>query len=325
MLSREKYVTLSLELHLFFARIMKEHALFLEAGFTPEDEYYGRRADVFKVNFETLLLNVVRISNGIIRPSVLSSGEIITDFTLGAEQKTQNFTGIEINQTITVMESKLHSGYHVSVTPELIYNVKNLNLNAKAMLDELIAFKQEVLNSVLSCNMFTMNYPLLIEHILREARLYRNYLECIMQDEDIDNKDIRQTELFWDQIMMEHALFIRGLLDPTENDLIMTSNDFAKEYSELIESAKQATDQTMQSITNATLKETIKYRDFKQAGTEGIAACKIRSIILPLLGDHVLREANHYIRILKMDRTDLYNDRVGIMKNPEKIFGTRFY
>ena len=29
------YVTRSLELHLFFGRIMKEHALFLKAGFTP--------------------------------------------------------------------------------------------------------------------------------------------------------------------------------------------------------------------------------------------------------------------------------------------------
>lgn len=37
MISNQRYVTLSLELHLFFARIMKEHALFLEAGFVPKD------------------------------------------------------------------------------------------------------------------------------------------------------------------------------------------------------------------------------------------------------------------------------------------------
>ena len=43
----------------------------------------------------------------------------------------------------------------------------------------------------------------------------------------------------------------------------------------------------------------MRFKDFKQAGTEGIAACKIRSIILPLLADHVLREANHYIRLLR--------------------------
>ena len=56
---------------------------------------------------------------------------------------------------------------------------------------------------------------------------------------------------------------------------------------------------TITSITNKTLNQTIQLRNFKQAGTEGIPSCKIRSIILPLLGDHVLREANHYIRLLQ--------------------------
>ena len=49
------------------------------------------------------------------------------------------------------------------------------------------------------------------------------------------------------------------------------------------------------SITDETLSDTKRYRDFKAAGTKGIAECQIRSIILPLLADHVLREANHYI------------------------------
>lgn len=34
MLSSLEYIKQSLGLHLFFARIMKEHSLFLEAGFT---------------------------------------------------------------------------------------------------------------------------------------------------------------------------------------------------------------------------------------------------------------------------------------------------
>jgi hypothetical protein len=42
----------------------------------------------------------------------------------------------------------------------------------------------------------------------------------------------------------------------------------------------------------------MKIRDFKAAGARGILECEIRSIILPLLADHVLREANHYIRLL---------------------------
>ena len=39
--------------------------------------------------------------------------------------------------------------------------------------------------------------------------------------------------------MMEHALFIRGLLDPTECQLINTANDFAMDYKKLLEMAKE--------------------------------------------------------------------------------------
>ena len=96
--------------------------------------------------------------------------------------------------------------------------------------------------------------------------------------------------------MMEHALFIIGLLDPSEEELIHSADSFAKEYCQLLESCKGAHKQMMSS---SSLDETVKFRDFKIAGTQGIQQCKIRSIILPLLADHVLREANHYIRLLK--------------------------
>ena len=41
----------------------------------------------------------------------------------------------------------------------------------------------------------------------------------------------------------------------------------------------------------------MKIRDFKAAGARGILSVN-RSIIPLLLADHVLREANHYIRLL---------------------------
>ena len=121
----------------------------------------------------------------------------------------------------------------------------------------------------------------------------------LQNGEDINCQDMKQEELFWNQIMMEHALFIRGLLDPTENDLITTADSFAKQYQQLIEEAKNMTDETIRSVTDKTIEETQKYIDFKTAGTKEIKECEIRSIILPLLADHVLREANHYFRILK--------------------------
>lgn len=260
---------------------------------------FSQEADKFKVQFEDILVDAVQVSNGIIRENVLSSGEIITDFTAFTEQKTQGLTGIAINQDITRMEEGLQHDSHARITQGLVRYVRQLNLRARRSVHDLIRFKERLLGFILSCEMFTANYPLLIEHILREAKLYQSYLSAIESRYDIDDKDIRQTELFWNQIMMEHALFIRGLLDPTENELITTANDFAGDYAALLEAATEATDLTIDSITDDTLTKTIAYRDFKLAGTKGISECEIRSIIVPLLADHVLREANHYIRLLE--------------------------
>lgn len=299
MINDQKYVILSLEVHLFFARIMKEHSLFLEAGFTPKNSDLANSAEHYKKEFEKLLSYAISASNGIIRPEVLKSGEIITDYTLGTEQKTQNLTGIEINQNITMLESRLRSGNNPQVSTKLINYVSELNANAKKIIKGLINFKQTVLDGVLSCNLFTTNYPLLIEHIIHEAKLYLSLIEDLDNRVDIDSKDAKETELFWDQIMMEHALFIRGLLDPSENKLIETADEFADDFNKLIKEAKAMTDVTIKSTIDETLNQTIDLKNFKQAGTEGIASCKIKSIILPLLGDHVLREANHYIRLLE--------------------------
>lgn len=197
-----------------------------------------------------------------------------------------------------MLEKDLKCGCKKEVNNKIIKAVCDLNHRAKKLVSGLIDLKARVLDGMLCCKLFTVNYPLLIEHIMREAKLYYSYIDALDNNKDIEKDDIEKVELFWNRIMMEHSLFIRGLLDPCEEDLINTSDKFANEYCELLKKASNMTAMTMKSVTNDTLAETIKLRDFKKAGTEGIDDCKIRSIILPLLADHVLREANHYIRLL---------------------------
>lgn len=272
---------------------------FLEAGFTNKNYNLAMEADHYKKQFEDLLSYTVSASNGIIRPDILYSEELVTTLTSVAEQKTEEFTGIEINKNITTRELNLQSGVNPQVGQDLVNYVAQLNSDAIRLLDGLINFKERVLDGVLSCTIFTSNYPLLLEHIIHEANLYRSYVVDLENKIDIESKNAKEIELFWDHIMMEHALFMRGLLDPSEGELINTSNDFAIKFNELIEKTNEMTDSNIKNITEETLNETVEFKDFKEAGASGIEQCKIKSIILPLLADHVLREANHYIRILE--------------------------
>ncbi|MGM9574508.1 MAG: DUF2935 domain-containing protein [Oscillospiraceae bacterium] len=294
----DHYVVESLELHLFFGRIMKEHALFLRAGFTPADASFSRQAENYKNEFEKLLCEAVALSNGVVSPDVLNSGEVVTEFTALAEKQTECFSGIAINRNITGSELRLRGDCDrcCSDHSEKVCAVRKLNVRAIRLLNGLICLKETVLNNVLSCKMFTMNYPLLIEHIIREAKLYRKYLQILEREGELSCRSMRETECFWNQIMMEHAMFIRGLLDPCETELINTADESAMEFAELLRQCNSAQDQT---LTEKSLEKTVKLRDFKAAGAKGIQQCRIRSVILPLLADHVLREANHYIRLLR--------------------------
>ncbi|WP_434301869.1 DUF2935 domain-containing protein [Clostridium botulinum] len=303
MLSRREFIRQSLELHLFFGRIMKEHSFFLQIGVTPKDSRLMQQANAFRMEFDRLLADAIYLSNGVVSNSVLKSGEVVTPFTLKAEMASAYFTGVNIPIRLTEVETGLMGDSSTKVNPMLEEKVSMLNQRAMGLTRALAQFKTKILSDVICCRIFTVNYPLLIDHILREAKFYFQLVRRLQNREEINlEKEAYEQETFWNRIMAEHSKFIRGLLDPTEDELIKTANNFANEFDELTEEAKEAMDNAMaiSKVTDDSLKATKEIKNFKAQGTQGLVECKIKSIIIPLLGDHTLREANHYLRLLKI-------------------------
>lgn len=292
-MNNSEYARLSLELHLFFDRIMKEHSFFLETAFMEKDAEFKRVANNFQRIFSDILDNVTILANGKVSKKFLDSNEIVTNNTLLAENQSSDLSGIRINTDITLKELDLKSG-NVNVDEGLINNISMLNRKTLPVIKNLINFKNDVLNRVLSCKLYTLNYPQLIIHIMNEAKMYYNLLLRLENKEPFTANYIYEQELFWNKQMKEHAEFIRGLLDPTEKELIKSANNYANEYGEIMKNYSN----NPSTLTDISLKETLSFKEFKTVGTEGILTCKIRSIIIPLLADHVLREANYFIRIL---------------------------
>jgi len=295
------FVRLSLELHLFFLRIMKEHSFFLEIGFLLRDRNLALQAGQFKNRFNLFLREAVFLANRNVSGTVLSSGEVVTDKTLRAEQRTSQLSGLIFDTELTLLEQRLQPGMG---NPALEPVVANFNQQVIGLTQALIQFKTLILNNVLECTLFTVNFPLLIEHIRREAIFYVEQLQRLQRREQINLTDqIIAEKAFWDRIMKEHAQFISHLLDPTEQALIDIADGFAERFNSL-ENRTQRVGQGifgrlfLNNLISDERVATREIRDFKATATEGLLACQIRSIIIPLLGDHVLREANHFLRIL---------------------------
>jgi hypothetical protein len=280
---------------------MKEHSFFLEVGFTPRDKDMAERARMFRERFEQLLSEATALANGNVSANLLTSNQATTQYTLEAERLTNFYTGIPFNLELTRRERMLRPTGPGVQDARLEGEVERLDRRAYQLTAELVNYKEQLLRSVRTCNMFTVNYPLLIEHILREARHFMNMLLMLVRRESINRpEDLISQELFWNRQMGEHAKFIAGLLDPSEEALIETARMFGREFDELTVEAEQVSRHAMDiaNVTANSLQETERLRDFKSAGTRGLLECRIQSIIIPLLGDHVLREANHYLCIM---------------------------
>jgi hypothetical protein len=301
-----------MEINLFFQRIMKEHLFFIETNLQPVEIAYIKEANMLKQSFEQLLAETVYYASGVISEDAVKSNEIVTPYTLRAEQVNSMLTGARLNIGITRKEYEL-VGIPMraeKVNPMLIganlnnyYNsewlesvVHDLNRRSYYLLEKVIAFKKNLLALVSECKIFITLYHEMLEHDTREAEYYLEILNSL-QNRDLPKKTLCEELNFWNNIMGEHAQFIDGMLDPTEKSLKETAEASAKGFEKLVEECiKTAENQIIQR----SLESTEEIRDFKRESTEGLLKCKIKSIIPPLLADHVLREANHYLRLLKV-------------------------
>lgn len=123
----------------------------------------------------------------------------------------------------------------------------------------------------------------------------------------------------WLRIMADHAKFIGHLLDPSERQLVEQSRNFSHDFDQLLFQARDLESMRPQSQTVPLLDQFLdqnrisvkSLRDFKKTAKELIESCRIKSIIHPLLADHVFREAERFLFIIDMLESSLTKTSAG--------------
>lgn len=305
MLADKDYIRLSLEVNLFFLRISKEHMIFAAASLSPRDRAVGTKLLKMKDHIEELLSEAVEMSDRLISQEALAADELVTDYTLAAEMKTQFLTGISINTDITRRELEIRAEKKGLRMDELLTEITVLNKNAKLLIKAAIDFLKEMLKNTKQCKAFSYTYPSMQEHVIEESEYYYSLLEKLEKRDIIYSAgEMAEEEAQWNHIMEEHSEFIRGYLDPKEKKLIKKADSFAEEFEKLVEKAEaaEADPGMLPEVTRESRKSVTELRNFKVQATVGILKCEIESLIPPLLSDHVTREANHFLRLLKSFR-----------------------
>lgn len=182
----------------------------------------------------------------------------------------------------------------------------------------LFAFKRKWLVMVITCKIGGFNFPLLIDHISREAQYFINKLKALIEGKMESVQDAIIIEnVFWLRIMADHAKFIRSLLDQSERMFFMAADGFSDRFDQLFFQAKDLESMIKDKNIQEKVPTVFRFkedaeaaakniRDFKMEARDLINACKVLSVINPLLADHVLREAEKFLDILEeLNRRDI--------------------
>lgn len=209
------------------------------------------------------------------------------------------------------IERRVHS-FTLDVDPNTI---KQFNRDVHSAVCHIWVFKRKVLGLILSCKLpGQTNFPLLVDHVSREANYFRNRLEELNRGQLEPLYDaIIDENVFFLRIMGEHAQFIGHLLDPSERKLTEQAREFSNDFDQLLVQARDVESMRPQSQTVPLLNQFLdqnrvsvkSLRDFKKTARDLIEQCKIKSIIHPLLADHVFREAERFLEIIDMFENSL--------------------
>ena len=269
-----------MERNLFWARIMKEHAIFIESAIPPLYQKLALQARQFKQQLSVLLAETIRLSDGAVTAAALQSGQYYTRYTEAAEQAVKHLTGLDTDSALTQSTYDIKPAALGSEGPPEDA-VRILNTQLLNIVRSLAAFKSDLYNSQTSCRIFTFLYPADLAHVLHEAMHYIGVLTAL------ENRDerVRETDRpFWTENMGDHAKSMRGLFDPTEIHYFNEANRFAQVFDAL--AAEPASPRVLPETQNIAL--------FKADTTQALLECKVRSLMNPLFTDHLLREANHF-------------------------------
>ena len=189
--------------------------------------------------------------------------------------------------------------------------------DCQCLVKEFYTYKRKLLHMILECKLGGWNFPLLLDHIAREAEYFMRLLDKIKNCKVPVNGGTKAEEnAFWLRIMADHAKFISQLLDPSERNLINTANAFSEEFDNLFMQGRDFSSMLHGYPEVAAFKRfmqdaraaTVRLRDFKRAAEEMIVECRLVGLIPALLADHVRREADHFLMMMTMMEK-------GMMKN----------
>lgn len=190
-----------------------------------------------------------------------------------------------LDQPLRIRALELHQAWEEYRKIRKNLPPREINGRALALAIDTKSFLSHVYDRLAKGQWIGWLWPLFIDHIRREG----DYFIDVMQHKAHDAESTCKT---WIVFMAEHAAFAAHLLDPTEAQKIRQATTFIGEF-ERLHGGCNAMNEQLLTMTAKAGKELDTY-----FASLGVGSAQLKSIIHPVLAEHVVREGRRFLGIV---------------------------
>lgn len=301
MLDNKDIYEQSLVNHIYFAGSIRSFCTTIGLTFFKNNQDYIDRAVALGYRATDIINKAILYMNKELANAVITNDVYITPYTKELDLLTQKLFDISLVIAVDKDLQILKTRGEVVYNSEMMEKIDSLNKEAKSLIDDFKAFCSEIKTKLDSQELFSYSYPDFFNYMYEEIAVYGRDIDRIMSKKDYTEFYLNEFAYYFNELLRESALYIRGFLDTIDQDVFDMASFYVNAFANLTEKYLKSNKGDI-NLSLETEKLVIRYKQFITDIIEKLLKSKLYFITPPITLDNFLTNVNVYLFILKYAR-----------------------
>ena len=296
MLDNKEILYESLANHIYFGGSIRSFCTTIGLTFFKNNQDYIDKAISLGYRATDIINQAILLMDKELANDVLNSDVYITPYTKKLDLLTQKLFNvsllIQIDKDIELLKNRGNIVYN----DELINKIDNLNDLSLKLINDFKEFCSDIKTKIDNNELFSYSYPDFFNYMYDEISVYGRDIERIKSKKDYTKFYLDEYMYYFNELLRESALYIRGLLDTKYQDIFDMASYYVNSFSSLSEkylkNKKDLSIETERLINN--------YKLFINDIIDKLLLSKISFITPPNTLDNFLTNINAYLFLISI-------------------------
>ena len=298
MLENKEIAYESLVNHLYFAGSIRSFCSTIGLTFFKNNQSYIDKAIAIGYHATDIINETIMLMDNDLAKDVLNSDVYITPYTKELDLLTQKLFSIslliQIDKDIDILKSR----GEVVFNDEYMAKIDNINNKSVGLINDFKSFCQEIKIKLDNGELFSYLYPDFFNYMYDEISVYGRDIDRIMSKKDYTEFYLNEFTYYFNELLRESALYIRGFLDTIDQDIFDKASFYANAFANLTEKYLKKSDIVV-NLNLETERLVTNYKKFISDIIEKLLNAKTYFVTPPITLDNFLTNINVYLYILK--------------------------